>query len=62
MQEDDSNASMNELQIEAANKPPMKTPICYSVSHIEVLQTLGNHTFASQYESDEFIQKVIGLL
>ena len=62
MQEDDSNANMGELQIEAANKPPIKTPICFSVRQIEVLQTLGNRTFVSQYESDEFIQKVIGLL
>ena len=62
MQEDDSNANMSELQIEAANKPPIKTPICFSVRQIEVLQTLGNRTFVSQYESDEFIQKVIGLL
>ena len=62
MQEDDSNANMSDLQIEAANKPPIKTPICFSVRQIEVLQTLGNRTFVSQYESDEFIQKVIGLL
>ena len=28
----------------------------------EVLQTLGNHTFASHYETHEFIQKIVTLL
>ena len=42
--------------------PPIKSPICYSINQIEVLQQLGNHTFAAQYESDEFMQKIIGLL
>ena len=43
----------------AANQPPIKTPVCYSVNQIGVLQTLGNHTFVSQYEIDEFIQKLL---
>ena len=57
----DSDQMSDEL-IQEANKPPIKTPQCYSVNQIEVLQSLGNFTFASQYESDEFLQKVIGLI
>ena len=53
---------MSDTKIEAANKPPIKTPTCYSVNQIEVLQTIGNYTFAAQYETDEFIQKIVGLL
>ena len=53
---------MNDDIIQAANIPPIKSPICYSINQIEVLQQLGNHTFAAQYESDEFMQKIIGLL
>ena len=45
-----------------ANQPPLKTPVCYTLNQIEVIQTLGNFTFASQYEADEFFQKVIGLV
>ena len=36
--------------------------MCYSVNQIEVLQTLGIFTFASQYETDEFMQKIVALL
>ena len=54
-------AIYNEL-IDAANQPPMKNLICYSVNQIDVLQQSGNHTFVSQFESDEFMQKFIGLL
>ena len=57
----DSDQMSDEL-IQEANKPPIKTPQCYSVNQIEVLQSLGNFTFASQYESDEFLQRVIGLI
>ena len=44
-------------KIEFANKPPPKTPICYSVNQVEILQTLGNYTFAAHFETDEFLQK-----
>ena len=46
----------------AANQPPLKIPMCYSVNQIEVLQTLNNFTFASQYKTDEFMQKIVALL
>ena len=45
-----------------ANKPPIKAPICYSVNQIEVLQTLGNFTFAANYEADDFLQKIAALV
>ena len=51
------NNTMSEKLNYSVNQPPIKTPIRYSVSQIEVFQTLGNYTFASQYETDEFIQK-----
>ena len=53
---------MNDDIIQAANMPLIKSPVCYSINQIEVLQQLGNHTFAAEYESDEFMQKIIGLL
>ena len=34
--------------IEFADKPPLKTPMCYSINQVEVLQLLGNYTFASR--------------
>ena len=51
--------------IEFADKPPLKTPMCYSINQVEVLQNLGKYTFVSQFEADEFIefiQKVISLI
>ena len=36
--------------------------MCYSVNQIEILQTLGNYTFAAHFETDEFMQKVITLI
>ena len=56
------NNTMSEELNYAANQPPIKTPICYSVNQIEVIQTLGNYTFASQYGTDEFIQKIVTLI
>ena len=53
---------MSEELQRMADKPPIKTPVCYSMNQIEVLQTLGNVTFASQYETDEFLQKIINLM
>ena len=58
----DDNDKMSEHIIEAANQPPLKAPMCYSINQIEVIQTLGNHTFASQYEADEILQKIIKLI
>ena len=52
-----ANEIMTEEFRHAANQPPLKIPMCYSVNQIEVLQTLNNFTFASQYETDEFMQK-----
>ena len=49
MQESDSHVEICNEIIQAANQPPRKVPICYSVNQIEVLQTPGNYTFASQY-------------
>ena len=48
--------------IEFANKPPSITPICYSVNQGKILQTLGSYTFAAHLGSDEFLQKIIGIL
>ena len=53
---------MSEHIIEAANQPPLKVPMCYSINQIEVIQTLGNHTLASQNDADEFLQKIIKLI
>ena len=58
----DNYAEMNDELIQAANMAPIKTPICYSINQIEVLQQLRNHIFKAHYESDEFMQKIIGLL
>ena len=56
------NDKISEELLRMADKPPLKTPVCYSVNQIEVLQTLGNFTFASQYETDEFLQKIKNLM
>ena len=45
-----------------ADKPPIKTLVCFSINQIEVLENLGNYTFAAQFEADDFLQKVIFLL
>ena len=42
-------------------RPPVKTPVCYSINQVAVLQNLGNNTFASSYEAYEFLQKIINL-
>ena len=55
------SSKMSDELIRMADQPPIKTPVC-SVNQIEVLQTLGNFTFASQYETDEFLQKIILLI
>ena len=52
----DSDSGDAASTFEFANKPPLKSPICYSVDQIEILQTLGNYTFAALFESDEFLQ------
>ena len=61
-QESENSTKTSDTIIEAANKPPIKTRICYSVNQIEGLQMLGNYTFVAQYETNEFIQKIVGLL
>ena len=61
-QENENSTKRSDTIIEAANKPPKKTRICYSVNQIEGLQMLGNYTFVAQYETNEFIQKIVGLL
>ena len=62
VQETDDKDNMSEHIIEAANQPPLKAPTCYSINQIEVIQTRGNHTFASQNDADEFLQKTIKLI
>ena len=61
IREAESNAkeNMSDEILQMANQPPIKTPICYSINQIEVLQKLGNLTFAAHYETDKFLQKVI---
>ena len=54
--------SCEQSTIEFAYKPPLKTPICYSITQIEILQRPGNYTFAAQIEANNFLQKVIALV
>ena len=61
-QDSDSSSNMSNELIEAANQPSMKVPVCYPIIQIEVLQTLGISTFASQYEANEFLQRIINLV
>ena len=60
--ESDARELMNDEHLQMANKSPIKTPRCYSVYQIDVLQTMSNFTFAAKYETDEFLQKIIQLL
>ena len=53
---------MNNALMLTADKPPIKTPQSYSINQIEVLQYPGAFTFASQNDSDEIRQKLIGLI
>ena len=62
MESSDSEKYDAASTIELASKPPLKTPMCYSFNQIEILQTLGNYTFAAHFETDEFLQKVIPLI
>ena len=58
-----STESENETStIEFAHKLPLKTPLCYSMDQVEILQTYGNYTFAAHFESDEFLQKILNLM
>ena len=61
-----SNQSDSDLYeqstIDFADKPPLKTRICYSFNQIEFLQNLGNYTFATQFEAYNFLQNVIALV
>ena len=57
----ESKAINNALMLEADN-PPSKTPQCYAINQIVVLQSLEKFAFASQSDSEEFLQKVIGLI
>ena len=54
-----ANEIITEEFCHAANQPPLKIPMCYSVNQIEVLQTLGNFTFASQYETDMVVHHMV---
>ena len=62
MESQSDNEMCDNITIEFADKPPLKTPICYSINQTEVLQNLGNYTFASQFKADDFIQKVKSLI
>ena len=57
MQESDGHAKMSITTIETIRQLPMNGSTCYCLNQIEVLQTLGNYTFASRYGTDEFLQK-----
>ena len=57
----DSEELNNALMLKA-DKPPIKTPQSYSINQIEVLQSPGAFTFASQNDFDEFRQKVVELI
>ena len=61
-EESENSTEKSDTIIEVANNQRLKTPICYSVNQVEVLQTLGNYTFVAQNETGEFIQKIVGLL
>ena len=37
---------------------PLEIHTFYSLNEMEALQTLGKYAFASQYETDEFLQKI----
>ena len=61
----DSNSDSDSYETSTtafADKPRIKTPVCGSINQVEVLQNLGNYTFAAQFEADDFLQKVITLL
>ena len=61
----DSNSDSDSHEtstITFADKPPVKTPVCYSIDQVKVFQNLGNYTFAAQFEADDFLQKVITLI
>ena len=62
MESSDSETYDAASTIESASKTPLKTPMCYSNDQFEILQTLGNYTFAAHFETDEFLQKVITLI
>ena len=62
MESSDSEAYDATSTVEFASKPPLKTPMCYSINQIEISQTLGNNTFAAHFESDEFLQKIVTLI
>ena len=59
--ENASEASDSE-HVSLGNQSPVKTPFCYSVNQISLLQTLGGNTLAATYEADEVLQKVIELV
>ena len=62
MESSDSETYHAASTIEFASKPPLKTPMCYSINQIEILQTFGDYTFAAHFETDEFLQKLITLI
>ena len=61
MESSDSETYDAASTIEFASKPPLKTPMCYSVIQIGILQFLGNYTFAF-FETDDFLREVITLI
>ena len=61
----DSNSDSDSYEtstIAFADKPPIKTPVCYSINQVEVFRNLGNYTFAAQFEADDILQEVKSLL
>ena len=63
LSESNSDASdsenMSEELMRMADQPPIKTPVCYSVTQLRIFYTF---TFASKNEIDELLQKIILLL
>ena len=58
--------SSDEYEIERqqaiTNETDSKSSMCYSIIQTEVLQTLGNYTFATTFEADATLQKVTFLM
>ena len=51
MESSDSETYDAASTIEFASKVPLKTPMCYSVNQIEILQTLGKLYFRRSFRN-----------
>ena len=48
---------MTDEIIQAVEQPPIKTPVCHSITQIDVLHTLGNFLLAARYEPLNFCKR-----